>query len=68
MRVRVFSVHVSEHACTCVHGNCVQCACLSMRVRVCTRMMVTVFSVHVSEHACTCVHAHDGNCVQCAFI
>ena len=30
MRVRVFSVHVSEHACTRVHahnGNCVQCAC-----------------------------------------
>ena len=34
--------------------------CLSMHVRVCTRMMVTVFSVHVYAHACTCVHAHDG--------
>ena len=28
--------------------------CLSMRVRVCTRMMVTVFSVHVSEHVRVC--------------
>ena len=42
--------------------------CLSMHVRVCTRMMVTVFSVHVPEHACMCVHAHDGNCVQCACV